>query len=80
MIKHNGECYGWNAVYLISGLVQEDFLHDSVGSWEWFLECLGKSELIEALQKMPQGARVIGYAGILSKIGHFDQTKPTRLT
>lgn len=31
MIKHNGEYYGWNAVYLISGLVQEDFLHDSVG-------------------------------------------------
>ena len=40
MIKHNGEYYGWNAVYLISGLVQEDFLHDSVGSWEHFIHCL----------------------------------------
>lgn len=39
-IKHNGEHYSWDAVHLISGLVQEDFLHDSVGSWEWFLECL----------------------------------------
>ena len=42
MIKHNGEYYGWNAVYLISGLVQEDFLHDSVGSWEHFIDCLEK--------------------------------------
>ena len=46
MIKHNGESYGWNAVYLISGLCAEDFLHDSVGSWEWFLECLEKWETL----------------------------------
>lgn len=44
MIKHNGEWYGWNAVYLISGLVQEDFTHDSVGSWEHFIECVEKWE------------------------------------
>jgi hypothetical protein len=44
MIKHNGISYTWEQVYKISGLVQEDFLHDSVGSWEWFLECLEKWE------------------------------------
>lgn len=40
MIKHNGEWYGWNAVYLISGLCAEDFTHDSVGSWEHFINAL----------------------------------------
>ena len=44
MIKHNGEYYSWNAVYTISGLVQEDFLHDSVGSWEHFIHCFEKWE------------------------------------
>lgn len=44
MIKHNGISYTWEQVYKISGLVQEDFLHDGVGSWGSFLECLEKWE------------------------------------
>lgn len=36
------EYYGWNAIYLISGLCREDFLHDPVGSLEQFEECLVK--------------------------------------
>lgn len=47
MIKHNGQHYDWNTVYLISGLVQEDFLHDSVGSWEHFIQKLEESEETE---------------------------------
>lgn len=39
-IFHKGEYYGWNAVYLISGLCSEDFLYDSIGSWEHFIGCL----------------------------------------
>lgn len=44
MIKHKGVAYSWQQVYKICGLCSEDFLHDSVGSWEWFLECLEKWE------------------------------------
>ena len=40
MVWHNGECYSWKKVYQISGLCQEDFLHDPVGSHEHFEECL----------------------------------------
>lgn len=40
MIEHNGQWYGWNAVYLISGLCEEDFMHDSFGSWKHFIEAL----------------------------------------
>ena len=43
-ISHNGEYYTWEMVYKISGLSGEDFLHDSVGSWEHFIHCLEKWE------------------------------------
>ena len=44
MIQHNGIKYSWQQVYKISGLCAEDFLHDSVGSWEHFIECVSKWE------------------------------------
>ena len=42
MINHKGVAYSWQQVYKISGLSGEDFLHDSVGSWEHFIHCLEK--------------------------------------
>ena len=44
MIKHKGVAYSWQLVYKICGLCKEDFLHDSAGSWEYFVECLEKWE------------------------------------
>ena len=43
-IFHNGEYYTWEMIYKISGLSGEDFLHDSAGSWEHFIECVSKWE------------------------------------
>ena len=39
-ISHNGEYYTWEQVYIISGLVAEDFKYDPVGCFGDFLECL----------------------------------------
>ena len=44
-IKINGIVYTWDQIYKICGLCAEDFLFDSVGSWEHFLECLEKWEV-----------------------------------
>ena len=39
-ITHNLKHYDWLTIFAISGLCYEDFLHDSVGSWEHFIEVL----------------------------------------
>lgn len=44
MIIYNGVPLTWKEVYKICGLCAEDFLHDHVGSWENFIECLERWE------------------------------------
>ena len=39
---YKDEYYGWNAVYLISGLCRENFLYDPVGSMQHFEDCMQK--------------------------------------
>lgn len=43
-IKINGIVYTWEQVYKICGLCMEDWIHDPVGSNQYFLECLEKWE------------------------------------
>ena len=43
-VFYNNEFYSWEQVYKVSGICMEDWLHDPIGSQQYFEECLLKWE------------------------------------
>ena len=43
-ITYKGQFYNWQTIYQICGLCCEDWLHDPIGSQQYFEECLLKWE------------------------------------